>query len=120
LEHLVKQHTGSADATITKGEQKMDNSLEQKMDTLIHEAMSDGLVPGLSVVIVNHDGTQYAKGFGSANLETVLPDGETGELVVSGGVMMQGYWNRPEDTARALRTWDEITSRFPKQPRAIQ
>jgi acyl-CoA synthetase (AMP-forming)/AMP-acid ligase II len=38
-----------------------------------------------------------------SGLETVLPDGETGELVVSGGVMMQGYWNRPEDTARALK-----------------
>ncbi len=38
-----------------------------------------------------------------SGLETVLPDGETGELVVRGGVMMQGYWNRPEDTARALK-----------------
>lgn len=32
-----------------------------------------------------------------------LPDGEAGELVVRGGVMMQGYWNRPEETARTLR-----------------
>jgi acyl-CoA synthetase (AMP-forming)/AMP-acid ligase II len=38
-----------------------------------------------------------------SGLETVLPDGETGELVVRGGVMMQGYWNRAEDTARALK-----------------
>jgi CubicO group peptidase (beta-lactamase class C family) len=73
----------------------MDNSLEQKMDTLVHEAMSDGLVPGLSVVIVNRDGTQYAKGFGSANLETktaFTPDtrghiGSTGKAFTAVAVM---------------------------------
>ncbi|MFJ3581935.1 AMP-binding protein [Streptomyces sp. NPDC090127] len=32
-----------------------------------------------------------------------LPDGEPGELIVSGRPMMRGYWNRPEDTARVLR-----------------
>jgi acyl-CoA synthetase (AMP-forming)/AMP-acid ligase II len=32
-----------------------------------------------------------------------LPDGETGELVVRGGVPMQGYWNRPQETAATLR-----------------
>ncbi|WP_329112081.1 AMP-binding protein [Streptomyces sp. NBC_01353] len=32
-----------------------------------------------------------------------LPDGEPGELIVSGKPMMRGYWNRPEDTARVLR-----------------
>ena len=29
--------------------------------------------------------------------------GEVGELVVRGGHVMQGYWERPEETARALR-----------------
>lgn len=29
--------------------------------------------------------------------------GETGEIVVRGPNMMMGYWNRPEDTAEALR-----------------
>ncbi len=38
-----------------------------------------------------------------SGLETILNDGETGELVVKGGAMMQGYWNRPEDSARVLR-----------------
>jgi long-chain acyl-CoA synthetase len=32
-----------------------------------------------------------------------LPVGETGELVVRGPQVMQGYWNRPEETAEALR-----------------
>jgi long-chain acyl-CoA synthetase len=32
----------------------------------------------------------------------------TGELVVRGGAVMQGYWGRPEDTARVLRS-----GRFP-------
>jgi crotonobetaine/carnitine-CoA ligase len=32
-----------------------------------------------------------------------LPDGEVGELVVRGGAMMRGYWNRPQETARTIR-----------------
>ncbi|MEU2773104.1 AMP-binding protein [Streptomyces sp. NPDC007162] len=32
-----------------------------------------------------------------------LPVGETGELVVSGPQVMAGYWNKPEETASALR-----------------
>jgi amino acid adenylation domain-containing protein len=32
-----------------------------------------------------------------------LPNGSTGELVVSGNHVMQGYWERPEETALRLR-----------------
>ena len=32
-----------------------------------------------------------------------LPPGEDGELVLKGPQVMQGYWNRPEETALALR-----------------
>ena len=32
-----------------------------------------------------------------------LPDGSTGELVVRGGHVMRGYWERPEETAQRLR-----------------
>lgn len=32
-----------------------------------------------------------------------LPIGEIGELVVKGPQVMQGYWNRPDDTAAALK-----------------
>lgn len=35
--------------------------------------------------------------------ERELPVGEDGELVIRGPQVMQGYWNRPEETARALR-----------------
>jgi acyl-CoA synthetase (AMP-forming)/AMP-acid ligase II len=31
-----------------------------------------------------------------------LPRGETGEFTVRGAMVMQGYWNRPEDTAAVL------------------
>ena len=33
----------------------------------------------------------------------ILPDGEVGEISVRGGNVMQGYWNQPEETAKAIR-----------------
>ncbi len=35
--------------------------------------------------------------------ERVLPPGETGEIVIRGPQVMQGYWKAPEETARVLR-----------------
>ncbi|MCE7032683.1 AMP-binding protein [Lysobacter sp. GX 14042] len=41
-----------------------------------------------------------------------VPPGVVGELVVRGGHVMQGYWNNPEATARALRPgrypWERV------------
>jgi long-chain acyl-CoA synthetase len=36
--------------------------------------------------------------------EFELPPGEIGEIVVRGPQVMKGYWNAPEETARALRS----------------
>jgi acyl-CoA synthetase (AMP-forming)/AMP-acid ligase II len=32
-----------------------------------------------------------------------VPRGEVGEVIVTGGHVMQGYWNKPEETAAAIR-----------------
>ncbi|MGQ0545578.1 MAG: AMP-binding protein [Betaproteobacteria bacterium] len=47
-------------------------------------------IPGMQAAVVNPE-----------TLEFVAP-GETGELVLSGPNVMQGYWKRPEETARAF------------------
>ncbi|HEX3705866.1 MAG TPA: AMP-binding protein [Mycobacteriales bacterium] len=46
--------------------------------------------PGMSVRIVDETDNE-------------VPAGVVGELVVSGPAVMTGYWNRPEETAQALR-----------------
>ena len=47
-------------------------------------------VPTKTVRVIDPDGND-------------VPDGEPGEMVTSGKPMMSGYWNRPDDTAKALR-----------------
>ena len=47
-------------------------------------------VPGVEVTVQNDDGQ-------------ILPPGQIGEICVRGGNIMQGYWNQPQETARALR-----------------
>jgi long-chain acyl-CoA synthetase len=47
-------------------------------------------IPGVEVSVQDDEGR-------------ALRQGETGEICVRGGNVMQGYWNRPDETARALR-----------------
>src|SRR5262249_43056835 len=49
-------------------------------------------VPGTIIEIVALDGS-----------ERVLPAGERGEICIRGPQVMQGYWNKPEESAKALR-----------------
>ncbi len=46
--------------------------------------------PGVQVRIFDPDGVE-------------VPDGETGEIVARGPTIMNGYWNRPAETATRLR-----------------
>jgi long-chain acyl-CoA synthetase len=47
-------------------------------------------VPGCDVVLVDDDGKP-------------VPEGSPGELLVRGGQVMRGYWQRPDDTAASIR-----------------
>jgi long-chain acyl-CoA synthetase len=56
-------------------------------------ALSVGLIiPGLEAWVVDVD-----------NPETILPPGEEGELVLRGPSIVSGYWQKPEETALAIR-----------------
>jgi long-chain acyl-CoA synthetase len=46
--------------------------------------------PNVEVMIVDEHGRE-------------VPRGQIGEIVVRGPIVMQGYWNKPEETAKALR-----------------
>lgn len=48
-------------------------------------------VPGTEVAILDDDGTE-------------LPIGERGEVAIRGPQVMQGYWQRPDETARVFTT----------------
>jgi long-chain acyl-CoA synthetase len=55
-------------------------------------------IPGMLAAVVDPETTEF------------LPPGEVGELLLSGLNVMQGYWNRPQDTKDTLieldgRTW---------------
>jgi long-chain acyl-CoA synthetase len=56
-------------------------------------------IPGTEAYVVDADGERAAPG-------------ETGELVIRGAHVMQGYWENPEATARALRPgpypWERV------------
>ncbi|MBW3664319.1 MAG: AMP-binding protein [Actinobacteria bacterium] len=54
-------------------------------------ALSVGLpVPGAAVTVIDVEG------------EDEVPVGEIGELVISGPMVVPGYWEKPEESARAL------------------
>jgi long-chain acyl-CoA synthetase len=47
-------------------------------------------IPSMQAAVVNPDTLEF------------VPPGETGELLLSGPNVMRGYWNKPEDSARAF------------------
>ncbi len=47
-------------------------------------------IPGMQAAVMNPDTLEF------------VPPGETGELVLSAGNVMLGYWQRPEENARAF------------------
>ena len=58
-------------------------------DFLRNRAAAGRVLPLVDMKIEGPDGTE-------------LPRGQTGEITVRGAMVMQGYWNRPEETAAVL------------------
>jgi long-chain acyl-CoA synthetase len=60
--------------------------------------------PGVQVRVVDPD-------------DRDVPDGETGEIVARGPTVMNGYWNRPEETAARLRNgWHHTNDLGRREP----
>ncbi|WP_027460858.1 long-chain-fatty-acid--CoA ligase [Deinococcus murrayi] len=53
-------------------------------------------MPGVDAVVMGEDGQP-------------VPNGEVGELWVAGPMVMKGYWQRPDETAKVLREWQGQT-----------
>lgn len=74
----------------------INDELESNIETLVTEQMTEGNIPGLSVVIVKGDKTIYQKGFGYADLgsdqkvtnETLFEIGSNSKAFTALGVLM--------------------------------
>ncbi|HET9940514.1 MAG TPA: long-chain fatty acid--CoA ligase [Candidatus Eisenbacteria bacterium] len=66
----------------------------------IHEGY--GLSETASAICVNRFGDQRIGTVGTLFDEIEVKFAEDGEILVKGPVVMKGYWNRPEETAKAL------------------
>ena len=66
----------------------------------IHEGY--GLSETASAISVNRFGDQRIGTVGTPFDEIEVKIAEDGEILVKGPVVMKGYWNRPEETAKAL------------------
>ncbi|MGH8785826.1 MAG: long-chain-fatty-acid--CoA ligase [Cupriavidus necator] len=64
------------------------HSLEARKSGLVRSVGRGGF--GVNVKIVDEEGRE-------------VPRGTVGEIIVRGPNIMQGYWNKPEETAKALR-----------------
>ncbi|MGN6529977.1 MAG: AMP-dependent synthetase/ligase [Burkholderiaceae bacterium] len=133
---LATEALGAVDASITRLlDARVGAPLRARFGGALRLAVSGGapLAPALARLFIGL-GLEIAQGYGMTETSPVvaanapgdndpstvgrpLPDvevriGEQGELQVRGPNVMRGYWNRPEDTARAfdegwLRTGDQ-------------
>lgn len=64
-------------------------------EILIRPTSVGKVMPNVEVYLVNERG------------EKINQSGEIGELIVRGSNVMQGYWNRPEETAKVFKRGDQ-------------
>jgi long-chain acyl-CoA synthetase len=62
----------------------------QRRETQLKTGSVGPALPGVELMLLDQSGKQ-------------VPDGEEGEVVCKGPGVMQGYWNKPEETAKALK-----------------
>ncbi len=94
LQHAIAQRWQRATGTmISEGYGLTESSPVVSFNPMTGSQKPDSIgipVPGTDVRLVDDEGQ-------------AVPVGEAGELIVRGPQVMQGYWNRPDETAKTLK-----------------